>query len=76
MVGVSGYAVNITQTDQGVNMGDHGQDVIRAVAPKPDETVQQLIERTLMTFSWDDSGPGTPAEDRYLTIRIAKAEGS
>lgn len=68
----SGYAVNITQTDQGVNLGDHGQDIARAVAPKPDETVQQLIERTLMTFAWDGSGSGTPAEDRYLTIRIAK----
>lgn len=72
---MSDYAINITQIDQGVNLGDHGQDISRAVAPKPEETVQHLIERTLMTFSWDGSGPGTPAEDRYLTIRIAKADG-
>ena len=30
------YVINALVTDQGVNMGDHGQDVVRAVADLAD----------------------------------------
>lgn len=65
------YAINILLTNQGVNMGDHAQDTVRAVAPKPAETLESLIERTLVggDHRWDE-----PEARRYLTIRIAKAD--
>lgn len=31
----------------GVNMGDHGQDVTRAVEVLPEETVEHMVERLL-----------------------------
>ena len=62
-------AINALVTEQGVNMGDHGQDVTRAVAIEPSETVESLLARTLCKRDW--KGELGIQEDSYLTIRLA-----
>ena len=62
-------AINALVTEQGVNMGDHGQDVTRAVAIEPSETVESLLARTLYRRDW--RGELSIQEDSYLTIRLA-----
>ena len=62
--------INALVTDQGVNMGDHGQDVVRAVAVDPTETVESLLARTLYDHDWQGELSGVKA-DSYLTIRLA-----
>ena len=64
------YVINALVTDQGVNMGDHGQDVVRAVAVDPTETVESLLARTLYDHDWQGELSGVKA-DSYLTIRLA-----
>ena len=66
------YVINALVTDQGVNMGDHGQDVVRAVAVDPTETVESLLARTLYDHDWQGELSGVKA-DSYLTIRLAAA---
>ena len=48
------YVINALVTDQGVNMGDHGQDVVRAVAVDPTETVESLLARTLRVHDFTE----------------------
>ena len=62
--------INALVTDQGVNMGDHGQDVTRAVAVEVTETIESLVARTLYDHDWMGEVCGVK-EDRYLTIRLA-----
>lgn len=64
--------VAITLTKQAVNCGDHAQDITSAVAARPDETVEHLIRRTLITRGWNSKPE--PHGDYYLTIRIADEE--
>lgn len=61
--------INALVTDQAVHPGDHGQDIVRAVAVEAGETIESLLARTLYAKSWD--GSLSVAEDRYLTIRLA-----
>ena len=67
---IPAYVINALITDQGVNMGDHGQDVVRAVAVDPTETVESLLARTLYDHDWQGELSGVKA-DSYLTIRLA-----
>lgn len=62
--------LNILLVKQGVNMGDHAQDVTRAVSVLPDETVREVAERLLASRSW--SGTPTFEADWYLVIRLAE----
>ena len=66
---IPAYVINALVTDQGVNMGDHGQDVVRAVAVDPTETVESLLARTLYDRDWQ--GKRSVKADSYLTIRLA-----
>ena len=63
--------INALLTEQGVNMGDHGQDVTRAVVLDPNETVSAMIDRLFPE-------PGRWSTDRRpdlrLTIRVAVSE--
>ena len=65
------YVINALVTEQGVNMGDHGQDVVRAVAVDPTETVESLLARTLYDHDWQGELSGVKA-DSYLIIRLAE----
>ena len=67
---IPAYVINALVTDQGVNMGDHGQDVVRAVAVDPTETVESLLARTLYDHDWQGELSGVKA-DSYLIIRLA-----
>lgn len=68
------YVINALVTDQGVFMGDHGQDVVRAVAVDPTETVESLLARTLYDHGWLGELSDIKA-DSYLTIRLARIDG-
>ena len=68
------YVINALVTDQGVHMGDHGQDVVRAVAVDPTETVESLLARTLYDHGWLGELSDIKA-DSYLTIRLARIDG-
>ena len=63
------YQINIIHTEQGVNMGDHGQDVIRAVPVDDSMTIRELVQQALMQRQWDKTLK--PQRDSYLTIRLA-----
>ena len=58
--------VQITVTEVGVNMVDHGQDVTDAYRIEPGETVESLVRRTLAVHD------GWRARERgsYMTIRL------
>lgn len=60
-------------TEQRVHMGDHAQDVTRAVTVDPNETVAAMAERVLTTRRWVPGGdvPDGPDGDKYLTLRLA-----
>lgn len=63
------YQINILVTEQGVSMGDHGQDIVRAVTVDDAMTLRELVSRTLTRRQWDESREAMP--DAYLTIRLA-----
>jgi hypothetical protein len=60
-------------TRQGVYMGDHGQDMVRALTIDPTETVADLVERAL-TKREGYPVRQVPDADAYLTIRLAVAD--
>lgn len=64
-------------TKQGVNMGDHAQDVTRAIEVRPGETVTELAHRVLTTRQWSTTPERvpTPEPEWHLTIRLP-VEGS
>lgn len=62
--------INALITEQAVYLGDHGQDITRAVAVEASETVESLIARTLYSRDWQGELNGIK-EDAYLTIRLA-----
>ena len=71
------HQINALLTEVGVNMGDHGQDVTKAVIVNTDMTVQELINKYLTKRTWisfEEPSRETPADDRYLTIRLAVEE--
>jgi hypothetical protein len=61
-------------TKVGVNMGDHAQDVVRAVEVSPDETVQEMANRVLSVDKWVPQGPvGFDYQyDWYLIVRLVE----
>ena len=70
-------SINALLTEVGVNMGDHGQDVTKAVVLTPEMTVQDLCEKFLTKRTWvgiDEPMRETPDAGRYLTIRLAVEE--
>ena len=63
-----------TLTRQAVNQGDHGQDIITAIAVDPSETVGDLLARTCTKLLWQvgvNERPRVPDGDAYLTLRLA-----
>ena len=68
------FMINALVTDQGVEMGDHSQDVTRAVAVNVSETVESLLERNLYAHDWMGAVTGVK-ENSYLTIRLAPIPG-
>lgn len=58
----------VTLTKQGVNMGDHGQDVVTAIEITPGETVEDLARRALTRPDWH--GDRHVEDEWYVTIRI------
>ena len=64
--------INIMLTKQNVNMGDHAETMWEAVAPVPGETVENLVERTLVQRGYiHDSRSVLP--NASITLRIAEA---
>lgn len=70
-------SINILRTEQGVNMGEHAQDVVLAVDPVPGETVEELCRRALSRIEYvartvqKDGGFDAVADPTvYLTIRL------
>lgn len=59
-------SLSVLVTDEGVNYGDHAQDVVRAVEVNPDETVASMVRRLL--------GPRSSYDrtTRHLTIRLVE----
>lgn len=57
----------ITMTQYGVNMGDHAETVTRMIAHRPDETVEDLVQRAM---GWDYRH----MSNRYLIIRAIDDE--
>ena len=61
--------INALVTEQAVYLGDHGQDITRAVAVEAGETVESLLARSLYRRDW--RGELSIQGDSYLTIRLA-----
>jgi hypothetical protein len=69
--------INALLTETGVNMGDHGQDVAKAVVLKPEMTVRELCDKYLTKRTWvglNEAKKVEPDAGRYLTIRLAVEE--
>jgi hypothetical protein len=64
--------LNVIVTEHGVNMGDHGEDVSRAVDVDPDTTLRALMESVARKNTWRGLQP-TPefSSDFSVTIRAA-----
>ena len=60
--------INALVTRQGVNMGDHAQDVTQAVAVLPGETVEAFLRRVLPKRGW----PEERDPDAYVTLRLVE----
>lgn len=60
----------ITMTQYGVNMGDHAETVTRMIAHRPDETVEDLVQRAMGREEWEYRY----MSHRYLTIRAIDDE--
>lgn len=72
---MSDHKISVTLTNVGVNMGDHGQDIVNHLDVDPDMTIGQLVEAELTepAPSWGTSaGERTLKPDNYLTIRVAR----
>jgi hypothetical protein len=66
-------SINAIHTRQGVNMGDHAQDTIRAGKVDPTMTVQELCEALLTKKNWRNKEQGDVREadpDAFLIIRL------
>ena len=63
---MSDYIVNALRVQEGVNMGDHGQDVTTAIDVRPDDTVGSVIEKHMLG-GW----PNAPQTDVAIVIRVA-----
>lgn len=67
--------VNALLTEQGVSMGDHGQDVTKAVVLDLDMTVRELCEKHLTKEIWvglKEPMRVEPNTDKYMVIRLAE----
>lgn len=65
--------LNVIVTEHGVNMGDHGQDVDRAVAVDPNTTLRALMEAVAMRTRYGAAmQPRSVFSDDFsVTIRAA-----
>jgi hypothetical protein len=67
--------LNVLQTRQGVEMGDHGQDVTFALKIDPAMTVGELAEKYLTKRNYEDyldDAPKMVADpSAFLVIRLA-----
>jgi hypothetical protein len=64
--------LNVIVTEHGVNMGDHGQDVSRAVAVDPDTTLRALMEAVATKRNYSEGRFWDEFSDAYsVTIRAA-----
>lgn len=61
--------INALATEVGVNMGDHGQDVHRAIAVTPSTTLGELMAAAAGRKSWD--GEVEWKTDVHVTLRLA-----
>lgn len=61
--------INALQTQTGVNMGDHAQDVTKAVIVTPEMTVQELCEQYLTKHLWGNEP--SPDPEKFLVLRVA-----
>ena len=67
--------LNGLMVEQGVFMGDHAETITKAVEIDPNETVQELVGRTLYKndeYITVGTYKRVPDADRYLVIRIAQ----
>ena len=59
-------ALSVLVTDEGVDYGDHAQDVVRAVEVDPEESVATMVRRLLGAKHQYDR------TTRHLTIRLVE----
>jgi hypothetical protein len=45
-------AISALSVEVGVNMGDHGQDVVKAIEVRDGETVRDLMDRAIPRSKW------------------------
>ena len=67
-------SLHVLLTRQGVDQGDHGQDMTRALDVPSDMTVGDLARAVLTKPVWisvNEPRSIVPDPDAYLTIRIA-----
>lgn len=67
------YIVNALLTEQGVSMGDHGQDVTTAIDVRPDDTIGSIVERHMMRPDYRTWGVSdvTPNPHVFIVLRVA-----
>jgi hypothetical protein len=66
--------INALLTETGVNMGDHAQDVTKALVLDPEMTIRELCEKHLLKETWlgvNQPKRVEPNADKALTIRLA-----
>jgi hypothetical protein len=66
--------INALLIETGVNMGDHAQDVTKALVIDPDMTVRDLVTKHLLKEVWMGVKEPNRVEvnpDRVLTLRLA-----
>lgn len=64
------YTVHLTEA--GVSMGDHAQDVTKALSVAPDATIQDLVNKALNDpagLMWSNDGGPVADPKKFLTIR-------
>ena len=66
--------INALLVKQGVNMGDHGQDVTVAVEAREGETVREFVDRVLTERDWRPDLPRQVRGDWYVTLRLVEPE--
>jgi len=66
--------INALLTETGVNMGDHAQDMTKAVVVNADITVRELCEKYLLKsvyVGFKEPNRSEADDAKYLTIRLA-----
>lgn len=68
--------INATVTEVGVSMGDHAQDIVRAVMVSPDDTIASIVARCWPSDYVGHKQPRKYQDTAYLTIRVVGMEAS